>query len=117
MCVSCYIAKCYSNKLLPRRIAHSLFYRSARISRSYLSHHVRQSVNIGDKRFLLDLPLEFQQNWTILFEAFNNPTDGLALRFFNLYASNSKYIFDIGMNAGLYLYHAAAVCPRGAMVF
>ena len=52
-----------------------------------------------------------------MFEDFDNEADELGLRLFRHYARTSRFIFDVGMNAGLYLYHAAAVRPEGARVY
>ena len=64
----------------------------------------------------LVLPLRHKQNWTLLFENFSGYPDGISLRAFSLLASVSTFVYDVGMNAGLYLYHGVASAPTGAVV-
>jgi FkbM family methyltransferase len=62
------------------------------------------------------LPLQFKQNWTMLFEMFDDAHEGPALEAFQERALIARCVFDIGMNAGLYLYHAVCVADKGAQI-
>ena len=53
----------------------------------------------------------------MLFRDFANQIDGMSLKVFSRYARTSRFTYDIGMNAGMYLYFAAANRARGAKIF
>jgi FkbM family methyltransferase len=89
-------------------VAYSLFCRSAAKWNCYENSILTRKVAFAGKQYVLDLPLRFKQNWTILFEDFRNRVDGNSLAVFRRYARDARLIYEIGTNAGLYLYFAAA---------
>ena len=116
ICPAKAIAALYIRGLLPKRIARSLFYRSTLFTTCHHDAAVLHTISFGTLAMRLDLPLRYKQNWTFLFESFDGPPDGVSLRVYSLIAAVSKFIYDVGMNAGLYLYHGVASAPMDAVV-
>src|SRR4051794_9523156 len=99
------IARTYARGLLPRKIANPLFWRAA--ARGVDDAEVTTTVHFDGIPLKLVLPLRQKQNWTLLFETFDRAEDAHALRLFSRLASKSSAVVDVGVNVGLYLYHAA----------
>jgi FkbM family methyltransferase len=71
---------------------------------------------MGAAELDLVLPLQYRQNWTILFDRWDASPDQIALRYFREYVPRSNCILDVGMNAGLYLYTAIGYRKPGATI-
>jgi FkbM family methyltransferase len=107
------IACAYAKELLPARVASGLFWRAAQRSPSLIrDKSITATVRFEDASLRLVLPLAYRQNWTILFGQFSRSSDGLMLREFVRRARGARGIIDVGANAGLYTYHAAAIAPQ-----
>jgi FkbM family methyltransferase len=106
------VARAYAKELLPARLASGLFWRAAQRSPARIREKsITATVRFEDASLRLVLPLSYRQNWTILFGQFSRSSDSLMLREFVSRARNARGIIDVGANAGLYTYHAAAVAP------
>jgi FkbM family methyltransferase len=69
-------------------------------------------VRFDEVSLRLVLPLAHRQNWTILFGQFARSGNNVMLREFVSRARRARGTVDVGANAGLYTYHAAAVSPQ-----
>lgn len=106
------VARAYAKELLPARLASGLFWRAAQRSPARIREKsITATVRFEDTSLRLVMPLSYRQNWTILFGQFSRSSDSLMLREFVSRARAARGIIDVGANAGLYTYHAAAVAP------
>ena len=91
--------------LLPARAASAVFWTlvgdGAVVEQDSITHRVR----FGDARLNLLLPLGYHQNWSIAIGRMPLQ-DRVALDAFATASSSARAVFDVGMNAGSYLYTA-----------
>jgi FkbM family methyltransferase len=111
------VARAYSRRLLPARIASSLFWRLASHSEGRLAgRSVVTSVRFEDAVMHLRLPLDRRQNWTTIFGGFTRSGDAVMLAEFGRRCRSARGIVDAGANAGLYTYYAAAVASPSTVI-
>ena len=91
--------------LLPPRAASAMFWRAAGDGAAIEDDSRTRRVRIGAADLLLELPLRYHQNWSIALGQMP-AQDRLALDVFARLAATAQGIFDVGMNAGSYLYTA-----------
>jgi FkbM family methyltransferase len=107
------VARAYAKELLPARLASGLFWRAAQRSPARVrGKSITATVRFEEASLRLVLPLAHRQNWTILFGQFARSGDSVMLREFVSRARRARGTVDVGANAGLYTYHAAAVSPQ-----
>jgi FkbM family methyltransferase len=114
------IARARARRFVPNRVARPIFWRLAIRDQAALANvTVDSAVRFGGGRSLqLALDLTSRQNWLMLFEGFAAPGDGEAalLRFFCERAAAATCVVDVGVNHGLYTYHALTHCPAGCTI-
>jgi FkbM family methyltransferase len=95
--------------VVPTGMLRGAFWRLASADRDRLrGRDVVSRVDLGGRTLRLRLPLHNRTSWALLFDA-DRLEDGAALAEFRSRARGARCIVDIGVNVGLYLYHAAAV--------
>jgi FkbM family methyltransferase len=110
------IARAYVRRWLPARLARGLFWRLATRSERIKSVVITAPVQFPDSRLTLRLPLSNRLNWLMLFQGIARSEDAAMLEVFCDRARNAALVLDIGVNAGLYTYHAASVCSTDTMI-
>lgn len=111
------VARAYSRGLLPARLASAMFWRLAAGSEDRLADRsVVTRVRFADAELRLRLPLDRRQNWTTMFGGFARSGDAAILTEFTRLARQARGVVDVGANAGLFTYHAAAVAPNTTII-
>lgn len=64
----------------------------------------------------LRLPLSNRLNWLMLFKGISGSEDAEMLKTFCDEARAASFVLDIGVNSGLYMYHAATVCRSDTLI-
>jgi FkbM family methyltransferase len=110
------IARAYVRRLLPANLARGLFWRLATKSTRIKSVVITAPVAFPGRRLRLRLPLSNRLNWLMLFRGVAKSEDAAMLRMFCDLACSAGLVIDVGVNSGLYTYHAATVCPHDTMI-
>lgn len=92
-------------RLLPSHVASALFWRVAGDGEAVRRDSTVRRVRVGSTDLMLELPLRYRQNWSIALGQ-KPAQDRVALHVFAEAAASARAIFDVGMNAGSYLYTA-----------
>lgn len=92
-------------RVLPARAASAIFWRAAGDGAAVKNDSTVRRVRVGNVDLVLELPLKYRQNWAIAFGQ-RALQDRVALDVFAHAAVSARAIFDVGMNAGSYLYTA-----------
>jgi FkbM family methyltransferase len=101
--------------LIPGRGASAAFWAMAGDGAAIATDSEVRQVRIGEIDLSLVLPLRYRQNWSIALGRM--PTqDRMALDVFARAATSARAIFDVGMNAGSYLYTAVGYRQPGVPV-
>jgi FkbM family methyltransferase len=113
------LARARARRLVPNRPTRPVFWRLAIRDPDALSGVVVESVvTFGHRRKLkLRHDLSSRQAWTMLFDGFDasGPEAGM-IDMFCERALRASCVIDVGVNHGLYLYHAVACCPPEAEI-
>jgi FkbM family methyltransferase len=111
------LARARGRRLVPNRLARPAFWRLAIRNQDALSEVVVESdVRFDKKQLRLRLELASRQTWPMLFQGFDSSGEGDMIRLFCDRARRARCVIDVGVNHGLYLYHAVACCPRSAVI-
>lgn len=112
------LARGRAHRLLPNSLTRPLFWRLAVRDQDALTGvSVRSTVRFRKDRSLdLVLDLSSRQNWLMLFEGFQAPGEGEVLAEFCRRAVTASCVIDIGVNHGLYLYHAITHCQSSCSI-
>jgi len=106
VCVPSLILLAYRSRLLPASLASGLFWRVAVRSPCVRRLAPIKRVQLGNTTLSLRLPLQYQQNWTLLFNRLDASPDAFTLRVFRHYVRRSSCVFDVGANVGFYFLSA-----------
>jgi FkbM family methyltransferase len=113
------IARARARRLVPNRVARPVFWRLAIRDQDALADVcVTSAVRFRtDRSMQLSLDLTSRQNWLLLFEGFTaGDGEGALIRHFCERAADARCVIDVGVNHGLYLYHAVTHCPAGCEI-
>jgi FkbM family methyltransferase len=107
-----------ARRVVPNRLARPVFWRLAARNPDALSDVVVESdVRFGHGRDLrLRLDLASRQTWPMLFAGFDESAESDMIRCFCERAVRTSCVIDVGVNHGLYLYHAIALCPANTTI-
>ncbi len=114
--VSVWIARAYARGLLPTEPTRGIFWRLAGRSKRIKSVVVTVPVTFPGGSLTLRLPLSNRLNWLMLFKGVSSSEDAEMLKAFCQHAREATFVLDIGVNSGLYIYHAATVCRPDTMI-
>lgn len=112
------LARGRARRLLPNSLTRPVFWRFAIRDQTALTGvSVRSTVRFREDRSLdLVLDLSSRQNWLMLFEGFRSAGEGDVLAEFCRRAADASCVIDVGVNHGLYLYHAVTHCRRSCRI-
>jgi FkbM family methyltransferase len=111
VCIPELVARAYIRGLLPKRVAARLFWELAPRSNCLESAVLEAPIRFAGTELVLELPLRSRLNWLLLFEGFGRTGDGPILAELCRRARAADCVVDVGVNVGLYLYHAVVCCP------
>jgi FkbM family methyltransferase len=114
-----FLARARARRVVPNRLARPLFWRLAIRNPEAVSDVVIESNVAFSKTCHLQLRLELasRQAWLMLFDGFRASDEAVMIDLFCRRARKARCVIDVGVNHGLYLYHAVAYCgPKTTIV-